>query len=469
MTSRSQPRSKKVEKTSTSWEVLTLGDVGEIISGGTPSTSVPEYWGDEINWISPSDLTGYKKKTIKKGAKSITKLGLKNSSARLMPEGSVLFSSRAPIGYVAIAAEELSTNQGFKSIVPHDFISSEYLYYFLSASKQKAEKVASGTTFKEISKSKFAELEIPVPDLSTQKAIVSKLEELFSELDKGIESLKLAQQQLKVYRQSVLKWAFEGRLTIGWRKEQKNLLDTNILFKHIQNAKKLEAHKHGKKLKFLDEITAEERKNLPAIPKEWIWIKLGDHAFVTKLAGFEFTKYVKYKIEGDVPVIRAQNVSKSSFIPRNFVYVDRNIMEQLPRSRLYGGEILMVFVGAGLGNVGIVPGNHEYFLGPNVAKIAIEGQLNNKYVFHFLTSQIGFANVTGMSKATAQGSISMANIREVSVPLASLEEQREIVNAIETRFSILDQMEEIISQSLQHSEVLRQSILNKLLTGNFNY
>ena len=147
MTSRSQPRSKKVEKTSTSWEVLTLGDVGEIISGGTPSTSVAEYWGDEINWISPSDLTGYKKKTIKKGAKSITKLGLKNSSARLMPEGSVLFSSRAPIGYVAIAAEELSTNQGFKSIVPHDFISSEYLYYFLSASKQKAENFQASLNF----------------------------------------------------------------------------------------------------------------------------------------------------------------------------------------------------------------------------------------------------------------------------------------------------------------------------------
>ncbi len=209
MTSQILHQAQKAKNSSNSWRVMTLGEVGEIVSGGTPSTAIPEYWGGEINWISPSDLTGYKEKTIKKGAKSITKLGLKNSSARVIPEGSVLFSSRAPIGYVAIASEKLSTNQGFKSIVPHEFVLSEYLYYFLSASKQQAEKVASGTTFKEISKSKFAELQIPVPNLDIQQSIVSKIEELLSELDKGVESLKLAQQQLKVYRQSVLKWAFD--------------------------------------------------------------------------------------------------------------------------------------------------------------------------------------------------------------------------------------------------------------------
>ncbi len=140
-------------------------------------------------------------------------------------------------------------------------------------------------------------------------------------------------------------------------------------------------------------------------------------------------------------------------------------MEQLPRSRVFGGEILMVFVGAGLGNVGIVPEKHEFFLGPNVAKIALEKQFLNKYVFYFLSSSLGFLNVTGMSKATAQGSISMANIREVSVPLMSLEEQQQIVQEIESRRSVCDKIEETITISLKQAEALRQSILKKAFEG----
>ena len=190
------------------WRFQKLAEIGKIISGGTPSTSVPEYWNGDISWISPADLTGYKKKEISRGAKSITKEGLKKSSAKLMPKGSVLFSSRAPIGYVAIASNELATNQGFKSIIPNDNTDSSYLYYFLKSAKRMVEDVASGTTFKEISLSQFADLSIPLPPLLIQTAIVAKIEELFSELDKGIEQLKTAQQQLKTYRQAVLKWAF---------------------------------------------------------------------------------------------------------------------------------------------------------------------------------------------------------------------------------------------------------------------
>jgi len=101
-------------KTPEHWEIKRLDEVGDIFSGGTPSTKDEDNWGEEIIWITPSDLTGYLAKTIHKGKKSISKLGLSMSSARLMPKGSVLFSSRAPIGYVVIAGTELCTNQGFK-------------------------------------------------------------------------------------------------------------------------------------------------------------------------------------------------------------------------------------------------------------------------------------------------------------------------------------------------------------------
>src|SRR5690554_5111181 len=121
------------------WQWTTVDKLGKVISGGTPSTKEPSYWGGGINWISPSDLTGYTEKRITKGAKSITDKGLKNSSARLMPKGSVHFSSRAPIGYVVISNEEITTNQGFKSLVPEQGVFNEYIYYYLKASKQLAE------------------------------------------------------------------------------------------------------------------------------------------------------------------------------------------------------------------------------------------------------------------------------------------------------------------------------------------
>ena len=190
-----------------------MGEVGEVVSGGTPSTKNPFFWGNEIVRFAPSDLTGYSGKFIQRGAKSISRKGLRESSAQLMPAGSVMFSSRAPIGYVAITAVESATNQGFKSVVPNAGIFNEYLYYFFKAAKPEAERRATGTTFKEISGSSFARLRVPVAPLREQRRIVAKIEELFSELDASAESLTRARALLKTYRQSLLKAAFEGKLT----------------------------------------------------------------------------------------------------------------------------------------------------------------------------------------------------------------------------------------------------------------
>ncbi len=157
-----------------------------------------------------------------------------------MPAGSVHFSSRAPIGYTVISAESLCTNQGFKSIVPYDGIFNGYVYYYLKASKQLAEQVATGTTFKEISGTAFGKLPVPIPPLNEQKRIVAKIEELFSELDKGIESLKTARAQLKIYRQAVLKHAFEGKLTADWREKNKDKLESaDLLLKRIQKEREV--------------------------------------------------------------------------------------------------------------------------------------------------------------------------------------------------------------------------------------
>ena len=139
--------------------------------------------------------------------------------------GSIHFSSRASIGYVVISAESLATNQGFKSLVPASGIFNEYVYYYLLSSREYARESASGTTFLELSGKAFGRLSIPLAPTSIQHRIVSKIEVLFSELDKGVESLKKARKQLKVYRQAVLKHAFEGKLTAKWREENQDKLE----------------------------------------------------------------------------------------------------------------------------------------------------------------------------------------------------------------------------------------------------
>lgn len=161
------------------WKWVRLSAVGKIIGGGTPKTSSPEYWNGDIPWITPADLGKQKNQNISRGAKSITQLGLDNSSAKLMPAGTVVYSSRAPIGYTAIAQNSLCTNQGCKSLVP-DFsvISTEWGYWCLIARTADIVSRASGTTFKEISGKGVGETWIPLPPLTEQRRIVARLNEL---------------------------------------------------------------------------------------------------------------------------------------------------------------------------------------------------------------------------------------------------------------------------------------------------
>lgn len=169
---------------STQLQKIALGDVAEIVSGGTPSTSNNSYWDGDLSWITPKDLSGYQFRYISKGERSITQEGLKNSSARLLPKDSVVFTTRAPIGYAAIASSTLATNQGFKSLVLKDGNDPRYFYYLLKNSKAYIEQFASGSTFKEISGSAFKRLEFFVPNKERQKEIA----DILSAFDDKIES-----------------------------------------------------------------------------------------------------------------------------------------------------------------------------------------------------------------------------------------------------------------------------------------
>ena len=184
------------------WKTCTIGDLGTVVGGATPSTKKNEnYDGGTISWITPKDLAGFSGRFISRGERNITEQGLKSCSTQLMPAHTVLFSSRAPIGYIAIADQEVCTNQGFKSVIPNEDTDYMFLYYLLKYNKVKIEKLGSGTTFKEVSGSTMRGVEVSVPDsIEEQRRIASVLSVLDDKIEMNMEiNENLSEQAQTIY------------------------------------------------------------------------------------------------------------------------------------------------------------------------------------------------------------------------------------------------------------------------------
>ena len=193
-----------------SWQQGTISDLGTVVGGSTPSKSKPEYYTENgIAWITPKDLSINKSKFISRGENDITELGLKNSSATIMPEGTVLFSSRAPIGYIAIAAGKVTTNQGFKSVVPKPEIGTAFVYYFLQHNLPVIEGMASGSTFKEVSGSTMKNVPAVIPDSETLFRFNSFCASIF----KQQKILEEQNQRLAELRGSLLPKLMSGKIS----------------------------------------------------------------------------------------------------------------------------------------------------------------------------------------------------------------------------------------------------------------
>ncbi|GAA7792848.1 hypothetical protein HpBT0238_04660 [Helicobacter pylori] len=182
---------KRLKGFNQAWQRVRLGDIAEIIGGGTPSTQITSFWNGSINWFTPTEIgiTKY----VYKSQRTITPLGLKKSSAKLLPIGTILLTSRASIGDCAILKEVATTNQGFQSLIPLEKINNEFLYYLILTLKNKLLKLASGSTFLEVSPNKIKNLLIPLPPLNEQIAIAN----ILSGLDHEIISLKNKKRQFE--------------------------------------------------------------------------------------------------------------------------------------------------------------------------------------------------------------------------------------------------------------------------------
>ena len=184
------------------WKEVTLGEIGTIVGGATPSTKNTSFYDGNIPWLTPKDLSVNSNKYIFRGERNITEAGFKSCSCKMLPKGSVLFSSRAPIGYVAIAANDMCTNQGFKSVIPNEETDSEFLYYLLKYNKDNIASQGSGTTFAEVSGKTMKDIEVVVPK---EKEDQHRIASILSSLDRKIELNNKINADLEEMAQAIFK------------------------------------------------------------------------------------------------------------------------------------------------------------------------------------------------------------------------------------------------------------------------
>lgn len=396
-----------------SWALASLSDLGPIVSGGTPKTSDPTNFDGDISWVTPADLAGYTTKSISNGRRNLSAKGLETSSARVMPERSVLFSSRAPIGYVAIASNPIATNQGFKSIVVDKEIDESFVYFYLKSAKHLAEQAASGTTFKEISGSRFAQLPIPLAPLNEQRRIVEKIETLFAQLDQGEAALREVQRGLARYRQSVLKAAVTGELTRDWREANAQRLEPgrDLLARLLQTRRETWTGRGQYK-----EPTAPDTTNLPQLPEGWVWASFDQlfHVF----GGATPSRRKAENWNGDIPWVSSGEVAFCRIRDTDEKITDVGYASC--STKLHpAGTVLLAMIGEGKtrGQAAIldVPACNNQ----NAAAIRVsESGIPPEYVYYFLLGNYEESRMKG--QGGNQPALNGEKVKAFMLPLPSL-------------------------------------------------
>ena len=195
-----------------SWPIKTLGEVCVVVNGGTPKTSVPEYWGGTHLWITPAEMGKRVTPYVDDTERKLSDSGLRNSSAQLLPPYSVILSSRAPIGHLVMNTLPMATNQGCKGLIPGGQLRYRFLYHYLTSIVDLLNALGSGATFKELSGAKLKQVPIPMPPLAEQDRIVKILDSIVADGQRLVSLQERKLVALRALKQSVLSDAFSGNL-----------------------------------------------------------------------------------------------------------------------------------------------------------------------------------------------------------------------------------------------------------------
>jgi type I restriction enzyme S subunit len=404
----------------------------------------------------------------------------------MIKNGDLLFAWSASLGAYIWHGQDAWLNQHTFKVTPYEGINKLFLFYLLKYTTTELYSKTHGSGMVHFTKKKFENTDITIPPTNEQKRIVAKIEELFSDLDKGVENLKTAREQLKVYRQSVLKHAFEGKLTAKWREQNKDKLQSaDELMVSIKKARKSQYEKQiaewkdkttswesdGKKgkrptkpkpLKKRNSLTSKELALLPNLPTEWSWDKLG---FMT--CSPEYGTSEKSAKTGLMPVLRMGNILNSKFDWNDLVYSSNH--EDITKYQLSCGDVLFNRTNSPelVGKTAIYKDERPaLFAGYLIRVNHIDSIVKSDYLNQFLNSHIAIQHGNSVkTDGVNQSNINGEKLQEYPFPYCSIDEQEEVVRILDEKLAKIDVMEDGLNFELNKAEVLRQSILKKAFSG----
>jgi type I restriction enzyme S subunit len=442
-----------------SWEWIRAGDVAQIVGGGTPSSKDNTNFadpGEGIPWIGPADLTGYRDTYIGRGRRDLTKKGLSESGATLMPAGAVLFSSRAPIGYCAIAANAVSTNQGFKSWICGKGLIPEYVRYYLISSVDYVDSLASGTTFREVSGKRVSAVAFPLAPTAEQRGIVAKLDALTARLAAVRTELDRVPVLAEHLRQSTVTAAFRGELTAQWR--ERNPRDSAPSFQEADAAyQRVAGTKRRKPAALIDWQPAIE------LPVGWRW------ASVDELVGIvQYGTSAKTSDFSDgVPVLRMGNLQRGELDGTNLKYLPVEHAE-FPELLLTSDDVLfnrtnsfeLVGKSAVYRGIPATASFASYLIRVRCASILPD------LLVHYLNSPFGraWAGETA-SQQVGQANVNGSKLKALGVPLSPQAEQLEMLRLITAAFARAARLEAEATRARALIDRLEAAILAKAFRG----
>ena len=389
------------------WVETTLGDITEVIGGGTPSTTIAEYWDGDIVWLTPTEITSQDGKVVSDSIRKITDSGFKNSGAQMLKKDSVILTSRASVGYVALAGKDLCTNQGFQSLIPKKYVLAKFLMFWIQQNRPEFESRSAGSTFKEISKSNVKSIKLQLPSLPEQKRIV----DLISSVDSYLESLRIALAKSISARKSSL----ESQLD--------SFKNTSPVFR-------------------LEELCA-----------------TGKSAIVDGPFGANL-KREDYLEEG-IPVLKIQNIKQDYVVIKKMDYVNEDKYQELRRHSFQQGDIVMTKLGDPLGLSAIVRELDKGLIVADLVRIRPD-----KIDVEFLCMQLNSAKIQNyinrMQKGSTRPRVNLGMIREM--PIAVPNETK--INEFVAVFGAWSEQNRKMEETIHATEQLRSGLLSDLLNGN---
>ncbi|MFA6053235.1 MAG: restriction endonuclease subunit S [Methylobacter sp.] len=453
-----------------SWSVQPLGDVMDIQGGSQPPKSEFIYQPHE-DYIQLLQIRDF-------GEKPVPTYVKKNRVTKFCTKDDVLIARYgASLGRILTGLEGAYNVALAKTIFDKRLFFSKYIFYLLQTSVlQLPLKMISRSAQNGFAKHEIAHARLPIPPLNEQHRIVSKIEELFSELDSGLENLKTAREQLKVYRQALLKHAFEGKLTAQWRAENQGKLETaEALLKRIQQERVQRyqqqladweaAGKQGSKPKApkpLPPLTAEELAELPELPKGWAWVRLLEACEAVVDC---HNKTAPYQATG-IPLVRTPSIRDMKLNFDDAIrYVSQETYEYWSRRcPPLPGDILFTRE-APMGEAALIPEGKMLCMGQRIMLLRPGKFLSGEYLLSATQNPIFKKVADKVAVGTGVKHLRVGDVERLVFPLCSVSEQNEIANQLDALISETDQLDQTIVTSLQQAEALRQSILKKAFSG----